>query len=187
MHMLVSFSQSLLRDVHQTIEAGFEAQLQLQEEADSGARYPRAAVDKMQKDHKAALEREYPNYTAHGLLMHLSFGDMDQLADRVLNSGEGSRTHFGWRDLRDEMAPRGVASQPTAPLSPEAGCVRACVSMLTATASSRCCLLLSADVHVAIGDGLRFGAVVRCFPMGCQFVFPIYIYLVVLRPKQRAI
>ena len=52
-------------------------------------RYPRAAVEKIQGDHRAVLLREFPSYDVQGVLLHMPFGDIeDKLAEVILNTGE---------------------------------------------------------------------------------------------------
>jgi len=93
------------------------------------SRYPPGSEEAAARENRAALAREFPTFDITGVLLPLAFGDLDSLAEIVLNT----------------------------------------------------------DLHMAQGDGLKFGAAVHCAPGGCLFSFPIYIYLAVLRRKGGAI
>ena len=40
-----------------------------------------------------------------------------------------------------------------------------------------------ADLHMTMGGDVRFASSVHCHPLGTQFAFPVYVYLVAMRPK----
>ena len=88
--------QRLLRDAHADMERGF-ASLPASDPppgvgtlgSSTVGRYPRAAVEKIQGDHRAVLLREFPSYDVQGVLLHMPFGDIeDKLAEVILNTGE---------------------------------------------------------------------------------------------------